>query len=155
MADPVPTPEIAEPKLIVVYRNAQDSLGPLRWAIRQSKRTGMQLIVVHSASIGISVHNGPSASIAHTLGNPTWATAHSVTKGLGAPADTQTIVESTPEHELIDRYWTTGSNVVVASSWHRRQVQRRSKYPINIVTKPKKWIAPAVANYAEHELVNA
>lgn len=138
------------PRLFVPFRDTKESLGPLRWAIHECKRTGMQIHVVHQASIAVAVQNGPSALVAHQLGNPTWATLYTVACGLGAPAETLTIVASTPEHELIARNWTDGSQIVVGSRAHGRRIRRCFKADAQVMEISPDWTMPAPRRWAEH-----
>lgn len=131
------------PPVIVVYRNAHESLGPLRWAITETKVTGAQLVVVHQSPIAVGVHNGPSALAAHTLGDPTWATMYSVVRGLGAAESAQTVVESAPEHELVERYASEGSRIAVSGKFHARRLGRQlASLPVEIIRIPRRWVTP-------------
>lgn len=132
--------DASAPRLIVPFRHAKESLGPLRWAIAESRRTGTPLLVLHHAPIAVAVCNGPSASVAHQLGNPAWATVHSVAVGLGAPPEAVVIVESTSEDLLLERHWTDGSRIVVGSSSHRRRILRRLKRPLDVVQVSSGWV---------------
>lgn len=80
--------------VIVGFHSTGESVGALRWGIEECKRTGSRLTVVHASEVPIAVRNGPSAAIAHQLGNPTWASVYSIVSGLDAPAVTTTIVRS-------------------------------------------------------------
>ena len=91
-------------RLVVGFCDSSNSLLALRWAIKVAERTGASLTVVHASSFPVRVCNGPTAAVAHSIGNPTWATVHAVVKGLGAPDSTTTIIEPGRPVEVLAKY---------------------------------------------------
>lgn len=87
--------------VVVGFHSIGESAGALRWAIEHCRQHDCALLVIHASGIPIAVDNGPSAAIAHRLGNPTWATVHTVVTGFDAPTDTVTKVRSGEIVELI------------------------------------------------------
>lgn len=109
--------------VIVGFHSIGESIGALRWAIDHCRSNGHPLVVVHASQVPIAVENGPSAAIAHRLGNPTWATVHTVVTGHDAPVDTVTKVRSGDIVELIDHEAVDAGLIVLGPK--RRRLFRR------------------------------
>ena len=109
--------------VIVGFHSTTESIGALRWAIEECLRTTSRLDVVHASETPIAVMNGPSAAIAHKLGNPTWASVYSVVGGLDAPAGTTTIVRSGMAVDVIATE-AAGARLVVLGPRRRRLLRR-------------------------------
>lgn len=110
--------------VVVGFHSTTESIGALRWAIEKCRVEGRQLLVVHASSVPIGVDNGPSAAIAHQLGNPTWATVHTVVAGLDAPPSAITRVRSGDVVDLI-RAEAENASLVVLGPRRRRILRRR------------------------------
>lgn len=139
--------------LVVGFHSTHESIGALRWAIEKCRAEQRRLVVVHASSVPIAVDNGPSASIAHQLGNPAWATVHSVVTGLDAPPDTVTRVRSGEIVELIAAEAQDAAMVVLGP--RRRRIFRRhdTQYQLlDLVDCPVIRIDDRVANDAPLEL---
>jgi len=116
-------------RLIVGFLNTDSSLPALRWAIDVGRTTGMPLIVVHASALPISVRNGPTSAVAQQLGNPPWASVHSIVQGLGAPAGTTTIVESGAAAAVLARRAGPDDSIILGRPrerlWGQRDTQQR------------------------------
>jgi len=102
-----------ESRIVVGFRNRRSSLEALRWAIEAARAGGVPLRVVHATNAGVAVVNGPSSAVAHQLGGPTWATVHSLVQGLGAPAGTETIVETGSPAAVLGKHIDSDDVVVL------------------------------------------
>lgn len=123
--------------LVVGYRDSTNSLMALRWAIDVAERTGAALTVVHASSFPIRVCNGPSAAVAHSMGNPTWATVHSVVQGLGAAESTTTIVEPGAASTVLAKHSRHADAIILGRRRKRfamtdlqRVLERRTGLPV-------------------------
>ncbi len=115
--------------IVVAYHSFERSMAALEWAINRCKIEDTKLTVVHVASTPITVHNGPSRAVAKAMGDPEWATVHSVVQGLNAPPDTLTVIDhGDPVHAIL-KHLDNDSLVVLGrrctSRWSRRSVERR------------------------------
>lgn len=113
------------PVIVVGFLDAEASLGALREGIRRANaRPTARLVVLHSAPVGVTVRNGPGRAVAAQLGDPAWATVHSVVTAEGAdPTRTTTIVGSLPLGDLIRRHAADAGLVLLGP--HRRGFLRR------------------------------
>ena len=111
------------PALIVGFHSTGESIGALRWSIDRCKAENLDLVVVHASHTPIAVDNGPSAAIAHQLGNPVWATVHSIVNGLDAPPSTQVVVRSGDAVDVIAAHAQRAELVVLGP--RRRRLLRR------------------------------
>lgn len=123
--------------VVVGFHSTTESIGALRWAIEECKRTSSLLKVVHASDVPIAVRNGPSAAIAHQLGNPTWASVYSVVAGLDAPKETTTVVRSGEAVDVIAAEAFAATLIVLGP--HRRRLLSRSnsqRQLLNVVDCP-------------------
>ncbi len=109
-------------RLIVGFESVELSGTALRWAIATAAERHNRLVVVHATAFPIRVQNGPSLSVARQLGSPAWAMVHHVVHGLGAPAATETIVESMRAIDAIERHARENDLIVLG-------VRRRPWWP--------------------------
>jgi nucleotide-binding universal stress UspA family protein len=116
--------EVFAVRFVVGFESSKSSLGALRWAIQQARASDVPLLVLHATPVPVAVQNGPSAAVAHDLGNPTWATVHSVALGLDAPIRTSTVVEFGTADAIFERHLCE-SDVVVLGARSRRWSRRR------------------------------
>lgn len=100
-------------RLVVGFENRASSLAALRWAIDAAHAGNAPLRVIHATDAGVTIRNGPSSAIAYRLGGPLWATVHSMVQGLGAPAGTETIVETGRPAEVLANHIDAGDIVVL------------------------------------------
>lgn len=130
-------------QIVVPFRSSNDSLGPLRWGVREARVSGANLIVLHSSPTAVAVQNGPSQLIAQQLGNPSWATVFGLVQGLGAPANSLTVVECIPESELIGRYVVAGTTLVVGKKRGRWRKSPSVPLGVEVVEVARDWRATA------------
>jgi|GEM_PF-3177539 len=117
------TPSPHGSRIVVGFENRRSSLAALRWGIGAAEAGGVPLVVVHATNAGVAVRNGPSSAIAYRLGGPLWASVYSLVHGLGAPSDTETIVETGKPADVLARH--VGDNdVVVLGARGRLRVGR-------------------------------
>lgn len=140
--------------VIVGFHSTTQSTGALRWAIEHCRISSSKLLVIHASQIPIAVQNGPSASIAHQLGNPLWANVFSIVNGFDAARGSTTIVRSGDIVDLI-RAEAEDAKLVVLGPRRRRiltrvNTQRRLQAvvdcPVIRIDGRESWPAP-------HELV--
>lgn len=129
---------MSEPKIILGLLDAATSGGALEWAIAESAATTTQLVVVHASSSSVSVSNGPSRSIAHQLGDPAWAIAHSIVWSFDPPPDTVTHVRPGRAVEVLASFADEGDLIVLGprrSRWFSRDTAAdlRSKVGCEVI----------------------
>lgn len=112
--------------VVVGFADRARSVGALERAIAQVRDDDRaRLVVVHASSSPIAVHNGPSAEVAESMGEPTWATVYSTVLELGAVAErTLTVIEPGEPLSVIARHCTDASVLFLGPS-SRRRFRRR------------------------------
>ena len=103
------------PTIVVGFRNAARSSGALRWSIERSRVNGAAIRVVHASAFPLTAHDGPSASVAQQLGNPSWATLHSTVAAFTPPSDVHTVADQGSPIDVLRR-WSKDASVVVLLS---------------------------------------
>lgn len=119
--------------IVVGFRDRPSSLAALQWAISVAKGGALPLRVVHASSDSIAVLNGPSSAIAHQLGNPPWATVHSLVQGLGAHDATETIVQPGAPEKVLTAHIDPGDIVVLGKRrwWPSKDLKKKLESSTN------------------------
>jgi len=121
------SPSTAIGRIVVGFRGHSSSLAALRWAIEAAHAGSRPLRVVHATDAGVVVCNGPSRAVAHNLGDPDWATVHSLVQGLGAPRGTETIIKTGDPAEVLASFVEANDILVLGERrrfWPGRNLQR-------------------------------
>ena len=132
----------SSPEIIVVgFADASRSSFALRWAIRRAHTTGATLRVVHASAFPLTAHDGPAASGAQQLGNPSWAALHSTVAAFSPPADVHTVADQGSPMNVLLRWSQDASLVVLGKSAERasrrslkRRLQARLDIPVVDIT---------------------
>lgn len=108
------------PHIVVVHDADDVAHGAVRHGLALARSTtGGRCTVLHTASVGVTVRNGPTAAIAEQLGRPGWAMVHTEVIAIGAdPDSTDVIVASDPVERLVARYAPDATAIVLGP--HRR-----------------------------------
>ena len=110
--------------IVVVHEEGDRTFSAVRHGIELAQAApDARLTVVHKASVGVTVRNGPTPEMAERLGNPTWARVHSTTMAAGAdPQRTMVAAASTTPEKLIRRHAPDATTIVLGA------VRRRSLF---------------------------
>lgn len=111
--------------VVVGFADAASSTVALKQAtIEVEADETARLVVVHASSAPIAVRNGPSAAVAHAMGEPVWSTVHTTVLALGAlPERTLTVIEPGEPLVVLARHGANASVVYLGPT--RRRVRRR------------------------------